>query len=47
MLPSHSGIVAGAIHKGENIHLHRDIELGLPWRELVATATMLPGIAKS
>ena len=39
MLPSHSGIVAGAIHTGENIYLHRGIELGLPWRELVATAT--------
>ena len=46
MLSSHSGIIAGAIHKGENIYLHWGIEPELTQWELVATTTMLPDIAK-
>ena len=47
MLRSHSEILAGAIHKGENIYLHRGIDPGLTRWELVVTTTMLPDIAKS
>ena len=47
MVPSHSEIIVGAIHKGENIYLHRGIEPGLTRWEVVATTTMLPDIAKS
>ena len=41
MLPSHSEIIAGAIHKGENIYLHRGIEPGLTRWVLVVTATII------
>ena len=47
MLPSHSGIIARTIHKGENVLLLRGIELGLPKWELVTTTTMLPNTDKS
>ena len=39
-------VKAGAIHKGENILSHRDIDLGLPQWELTTTTTMLPYIVK-
>ena len=39
-------VKAGAIHKGENILSHRDIDLGLPRWELTTTTTMLPYIVK-
>ena len=47
MFPSHSGIIAGAIHKGEYILHLRSIELGLPQWELATTTTMLPKTDKS
>ena len=46
MLPSHSRIIAGAIHMGENILLRRSTEPGLPRWELTTTTTMLPNIDK-
>ena len=39
-------VKAGAIHKGENILSHRDIDLGLLRWELTTTTTMLPYIVK-
>ena len=47
MLSSHTGIIAGAIHKGENILLHGGIQPGLPGTELATTTTMLSDIIKS
>ena len=47
MLSSHAGIIAGAIHKGENILLHGGIQPGLPGSELATTTTMLSDIIKS
>ena len=41
MLPSLSGIIAGAIQKGENIYLHRGIVPGLTRWVLVVTATII------
>ena len=46
MLPSHSEIMAGAIHKEANILLYHGIELGPPRWELATTTTMLPAIPK-
>ena len=46
MLPSHSGIIAGAIHKEETILLLRGMELGLQWWELATITTMLPNTDK-
>ena len=45
MLPSHSGIIAGAIHRGENTLLHRGIKLGIP-RELATATTILLDIVR-
>ena len=42
MLPSHSGIIAGAIYNGENTLLHRGIETGLTQWELATTTIVLP-----
>ena len=47
MLSSHTGIIAGAIHEGENILLHGGIQPGLPGTELATTTTMLSDIIKS
>ena len=46
MLPSHSGIIAEAIHKGESILLHCGIDPGLSRWKLVTTTTMLPDVVK-
>ena len=47
MLASHSRIIVGAIHNGENISLHEGIEPRLPRWELATTTTMLPDVTKS
>ena len=46
ILPSHSRIISGAIHKGENILLLRGIEPGLPRWDLATTTTMIPDTDK-
>ena len=47
MLLLHSRIIVGAIHKGESILLHRDIELGLLRWEVATTTTMPRDIVKT
>lgn len=47
MLPSYSGIIAGAIHEQENILLFRGTEPGLPRWKVATTTTMLPDVVIS
>ena len=46
MLPLRSEIIAGAIHKGENILLHRSIDPEILRWKFATTTTMLPVIIK-
>ena len=46
MLPLRSEIIAGAIHKAENILLHRSIDPEILRWKFATTTTILPAIIK-